>query len=383
MNPLSEELVSLFGRGVDAPLEDGAFNDLALRAFAHQFAHNRLYGAYCRARGRTPWTVASWSEIPALPTAAFKEADLTTAPEEVRVVYLTSGTSRAGEKRGRHLLPDTRLYDASLLPNFKAHLLPDRDAMPVLVCGPSARFFPNSSLGHMNSRVMEEFGAPGSGIFWDDDGPRFASLAAALARAERKGTAICLLGTAFGFVHFLDWLEREGRAFRLPPGSRIMDTGGYKGRSREVPKEQLYALYGSRLGVPRTHVVNEYGMTEMGSQFYDRVLKDWLESSEADLKSGAHTSIHQHPHPQRRKVPPPWVRVRVLDPETLEPVPDGETGLLCHFDLANLHSVMAILTDDLGVRQGDGFEILGRAARAEPRGCSLAVEELPFVQAAR
>ncbi len=359
---LREELLAVLARGVDGPLPEAEFDRLALAVFAHQYRHNPPYAAFCRARGRTPGTVSTWADIPAVPTAAFKAADLTTVPRaEVRVTYLTSGTTRGGETRGRHLLPETALYDASLEPNFRAHLLPDREAMRVLVLGPSSRYFPNSSLGHMHSRVLERFGSAGSGIFWTDEGPRFPCLHRALEKASLEGEPVCILGTAFGFVHFLDWLETEGRRPALPAGSRIMDTGGYKGRSREVPKGELYRLYGERLGVPDTHVVNEYGMTELSSQYYDGVLRDHAAGRE--------------PGP-RRKVPPPWTRVRVVDPETLAPLPEGHIGLLRHYDLANLHTVLGVQTDDLGVAAGDGFEVLGRAAGAEPRGCSLAVEEL-------
>jgi hypothetical protein len=145
-----------------------------------------------------------------------------------------------------------------------------------------------------------------------------------------------------------------------------MDTGGYKGRSRDVPKGELYRLYGERWNIPLTHVVNEYGMTELGSQFYDSTLRDWTERTEM-----RHLQISA-----RRKVPPPWVRVQVVDPETLSPLAEGATGLLRFYDLANLHTVCAVQTDDLGQQRGPGFEVLGRATGAEPRGCSLAVEEL-------
>lgn len=363
---LEEELLRLMARGIEALLPDGEFNRLALAVFAHQFKRNRPYGAYCRLRGRTPDTVARWDEIPAVPTNAFKAADLTTVPpKQVKVTYLTSGTTRGGETRGRHLLPNTRLYHASLLPNFKAHLLPDRDSIRVLVCGPSAKYFPQSSLGHMNSKVLEVFGASGSGLFWHDDGPRFSWLAKALAKAEGAGEPVCLLGTAFGFVHFLDWLHEHGKRFQLPPGSRLMDTGGYKGRSREIPKPELYALYSERLGILDSHIVNEYGMTELSSQFYDSVLRS--QQSAFSIQQSAMT---------RCKEAPPWCRVSVVDPETLTPLPQGEIGLLRFFDLANLHTVSAVQTDDLGQLRAEGFEILGRAAGAEPRGCSLAVEEL-------
>lgn len=351
-----QELLELFARGMDAPLDDPAFNRLALAVFAHQFERNLPYQAFCRGRGAVPEAVGHWMAVPALPTDAFKWADLTTVPpDRVTVRYETSGTTRAGQVRGRHLLPDTRLYDASLLPAFRSFVLPDLDRIRVLVCGPSARHFPHSSLGHMNSRVLERFGAPGSGIFWTGEGPRFSCLAAALEKAAADGEPVCILGTAFGLVHFVDWLAAAGRSFRLPGGSRIMDTGGYKGRSREVPRDELLALYEDRLGVPPARVVNEYGMTELGSQFYDQVLRN---AERGRLKAG-----------------PPWIRARVVDPETLAPLPDGEVGLLRFFDLANLHTVAAIQTDDLGVMRPGGFEVLGRAAGAEPRGCSLAVEE--------
>lgn len=362
---LVEELTELFGRGVDAALPDAEFDRLARAAFAHQFERNLPYAAFCRARGKTPETVTQWSEIPALPTAAFKEADLTTVPaEEVSVTYLTSGTARAGEKHGRHLLPDTGLYDASLAPNFRAHVLPDLERIRILIFGPSAEFFPHSSLGHMNSRAVELFGAAGSGVFWRDSGPCFEELAAALAEAEAADEPVCLLGTAFGLVHLLDWLAERERSFELPLDSRMMDTGGYKGRSREVAKGELYRLYGERFGIPLTHIVNEYGMTELGSQFYDSTLRDWVTRSDAaHLLTG-----------NRRKIPPPWVRVQVVDPESLEPLPEGSVGLLRFVDLANLHTVAAVQSDDLGVARHGGFEILGRAAGAEPRGCSLAFE---------
>lgn len=357
MTGLEAELLALFARGVDAPLPEVEFSRLALAVFAHQFARNRPYRLYCEARDKTPAAVTDWQDIPALPTDAFKWADLTTvASEHVQVRFETSGTTRSTARRGRHLLPDTRLYDASLEPTFRRFVLPDVDSMRVLICGPSAKHFPHSSLGHMNSRVLERFGAPGSGVFWTEQGLRFPCLAAALQKAEEDDAPVCILGTAFGLVHFLDGLANENRAFRLPTGSRIMDTGGYKGRSREVPKAELHRVYEERLGIPPECVVNEYGMTELGSQFYDR---------------GSETG----PHGERLKLGPPWIRAQVVHPETLAPLPNGEVGLLRFFDLANLHTVSAIQTDDLGGLHEGGFELLGRAAGAEPRGCSLAVEE--------
>jgi hypothetical protein len=359
---LPEELRALFRAGVEAPLPDERFNDLALRVFAYQFERNRPYRAYCEARGRTPDRVDHWQEIPALPTAAFKKLPLTTfPPEEAEAIFETSGTT-AGGRSGRHYMRTTALYDAALLPPFDAHVLPDGARPRMLSLGPSPRHSPRSSLGHMLGRVMAAFGGPGSAELAGERGIDLDGLARALEAAVAAAQPVCLLGTAFAFVHALESLEPA--RFPLPPGSRLMDTGGYKGRSREVPREELLRQYERLFNIPATHVISEYGMTEMSSQFYAGALNRRPTTHDNEFR------------PTALYVGPPWVRTLVVDPESLEPLTAGETGLLRHYDLANLDSVMAIQTDDLGVAHRDGFELLGRAAGAEARGCSLAVEEL-------
>ncbi|HSR42653.1 MAG TPA: hypothetical protein VLL48_10785, partial [Longimicrobiales bacterium] len=125
----------------------------------------------------------------------------------------------------------------------------------------------------------------------------------------------------------------------------------------------FYRALQDRLGVPTGRIVNEYGMTELLSQFYEPVMRDGAPEADGDPS-------------ERRHVAPPWVRTRVLDPGDLGELPPGEPGLLCHVDLANAGSVAAVLTEDMGVAVADGFRVLGRAAGAEPRGCSLAMDEL-------
>jgi hypothetical protein len=142
-----------------------------------------------------------------------------------------------------------------------------------------------------------------------------------------------------------------------------MDTGGDKGRSREYAKDELYALVTERLGVPQSHIVNMYGMTEHGTQFLDAVLRDHL----------------RHPHREgvRYKVVPPWARTRIVDPETLVDRPPGEPGLLLHVDLINRASALSVLSEDIGyATNGEGFELRGRAQGSEARGCSIALDEL-------
>ena len=130
-----------------------------------------------------------------------------------------------------------------------------------------------------------------------------------------------------------------------------METGGYKGRSREVSKRELHRLIGERFGIE--HVVNEYGMTELSTQFYD-------ERPGSDIKDV-----------------PAWARVLIIDPVTGKEAATGERGMIRVFDLANLWSSLCVQTEDLGVAHEAGkFEVLGRAAGAEVRGCSLNAETL-------
>jgi hypothetical protein len=193
------------------------------------------------------------------------------------------------------------------------------------------------------------------------DGAWTLNAEAALGRlraASRTGHPLLLLGTAFSFVHLLDYLVEQDLRFELPPGSCVLETGGYKGRSRSLPKPALHALISERLGIPPDHIICEYGMSELSSQAYDSAIP---------LSRNTQHATRNRPLFHF----PPWARVQIISPETGCEVAEGETGLIRVFDLANVYSVMAIQTEDLGIRRGDGFALAGRAVRAEPRGCSL------------
>ncbi|HEX9886629.1 MAG TPA: hypothetical protein VGA70_09080 [Longimicrobiales bacterium] len=360
---LVRDLTALFARGVGQPLGDDAFDGWARRVFQYQVETNPVYGRFAEGRGRTPGTVTHWTEIPAVPTTAFKHFRLLSAdPARVERTFLTSGTSRGAASRGQHAVPSFGLYRASLVPNFAAHLLPDGARLPLVSLVPHPREAPESSLSAMVGVVEEDLAAPGGGWFVDPEGGLDAEgLVACLEALATEGHPVLLVGTAFAFVHWLDALVAEGRRVRLAEGSRIMETGGFKGRSRSVPRRELYGAMSDRTGVDPRRIVNEYGMTELLSQFYEPVLATPAPPGAGD---------------GRRHLAPPWVRTRVLDPRTLDAVPEGEPGILCHLDLANAGSVAAVLTEDRGVQVGDGFLVLGRQEGAEPRGCSLALDEL-------
>ena len=332
----------------------GQFENTALDVYVYQFERNQPYRRFCRSLGKTPDSVKQWSEIPALPTAAFKEAILTTAPPHH--VFETSGTT-GKTKRGCHYLPELALYQAAWVGPFQTHVLPDTDRARILSLIPGSSSLPRSSLSFMASEILDRFGSEESGVFMDLGGLDRSGLDTAVQKAVSAGEPVLILGTAFALVEWLDTLSASGNACALPAGSRIMDTGGFKARSREVTRSELHDLYRSCLGVPESHVVGEYGMTELCSQFYERTLLD----------SGTRTGTY---------FGPPWTRTLVLDPGTLQPVGPGEAGLLAHWDLANAWSVLAVLTEDLGLQEGDGFRVLGRAGGAELRGCSLTTETI-------
>ncbi|HEY7768629.1 hypothetical protein [Longimicrobium sp.] len=358
---LHAELLSRISMGPGTAMDDGEFDRLARAVFAHQYACNQPYRLFCDRRGATPDSISHWGDIPAVPTDAFKAAALVCgdAGVEMAAVFRTSGTTAGPERRGTHHVPDLALYDAALRAGFAAHLLPDGARPRVISLVPPPSALPDSSLSHMAGAVMADFGSEGSGWFVSPDGGiDHVGLGDALHAAERDGEPVCIVGTAFAFVHWLDALREAGTRHRLPPGSRLMDTGGFKGRSREVTRQELYAGFDELLGIPYAWCVNEYGMTEMSSQFYDGVAGAALPPSE------------------RLHVGPAWVRTQATDPETLKPLPHGETGVLRHVDLANLHSVAAIQTADLGITSPEGFRVLGRARGAEARGCSIAMDDL-------
>jgi hypothetical protein len=355
---LRAELLARFRRGVDHPFDASAFNELALAAFSMQFEADDTYRAYCGRRGVEPATVEDWRRIPAVPARAFKDLVFASGPRGARsAVFATSGTGAGPARRGRHHVPDLDLYDASAAATLRHFLLPDVDACRVLSLIPPPDELPDSSLSYMAGLAHERFGAAGSGWFMSSSGGLASRrLAVALEDARAAAEPVCLLGTSLAFAAWLEELGAAGTRFRLPDGSRLMDTGGAKGRKRALDAAALRSGYAAALGIPDYRCVNEYGMTELCSQYYDRCLRRGVREPR-DLKASA-----------------PWLACVAADPDTLEPLPEGAIGVLRHVDLANLGSVVAVQTEDRGRVVDGAVELLGRTPGAEPRGCSLALE---------
>ncbi|HSP97239.1 MAG TPA: long-chain fatty acid--CoA ligase [Candidatus Dormibacteraeota bacterium] len=347
MEPLYERVLAF----IADPAAD-RFEDLALAIFAHQFAHCGAYRDFARRRGASPEMVTDWRDVPAVPIVAFRLVDLICGvPQRI---FRSSGTTQGAANRSRHLLPDLRLYRASALAGLRRFLFPDVTRMRAVSLIPTPAELPDSSLAQMVAWALETFAADGA-YAARADGLDLDRLVAALEASERDGQPLAILATSGALIRALDALRERGRAFRLPHGSRLMDTGGDKGAPRHLSRNGLLHAVWSAFAIPGYFVVNEYGMAELSSQYYD--------SSLADRVAGHHAP--------RRKLGPHWARARLLDPTTLAPAAPGEVGLLCHVDLANAGSAMAILSEDLAVAVDDGFALRGRAPGAEERGCSL------------
>ncbi|MEO5804065.1 MAG: hypothetical protein ABIR24_11090, partial [Verrucomicrobiota bacterium] len=239
---------------------------------------------------------------------------------------------------------------------------------------PSPALTPNSSLVHMFETVRRELGSRDSLFTGKLDEQKSWSLDIeqtlfALRKSMCANRPVAILGTAFSFVHLLDHFAANNIRYRLAEGSRVLETGGYKGRSRTLPKAELHQLITKHLGIPASHIVCEYGMSELSSQAYDSQIPA---TDEHGLNTDSETKNSKLRIQNSRTFHfPSWARVQIISPETGKEVSEGETGLLRIFDLANVYSVLAIQTEDLGIRRGDSFELLGRASLAEPRGCSL------------
>jgi hypothetical protein len=336
--------------------DEREFERLALALFAYQYANNAPYQRLCEQRGLRPANVVRWQEIPAVSAASFADARLACfPPERTKVSFYSSGTTRAGGAHSVHELENTALYDASLLRHFRTCVLPDRDSIRMLMLSPRFEDAPHSSLAYMLSKVYERH-AQGRGFFIQGD----ALDAEGLSRAMRDShEPVLVFGTAFAFVHFLDACAARGERFSLPPGSRVIETGGFKGTARSVGRDEFYAALTRTFNVPVAHCIAEYGMCELGSQWYDASLADALggRSSRGQLKVGPH-----------------WARTTVVDPVTARPVAHSEQGLLQVLDLSNRGSVAAVLTGDLVVACDGGVRLLGRSPAAPPKGCSITID---------
>jgi len=315
--------------------EPPAFEELALEAFHFQAQRNPVYREFLQALQRDPREIKSLGQVPFLPVEQFKTQRVICEGCEPQVVFSSSGTT--GHTTSQHFVADVALYEESFRRAFR-FFYNDPQGYCILALLPSYLERSGSSLVHMADRLIRESQHPESGFYLHD----YAELAQKLRRLNDTGQPTLLLGVTYAL---LDLAEQFPQAL---PHTIIMETGGMKGKRKEIVREELHAVLKNAFAVP--HIHSEYGMTELLSQAYSKG--------------------------EGKFFCPPWMRVRVRDVnDPFSCLPEGRTGGLNIIDLANLYSCSFIAVSDLGRSSGDGsFEVLGRFDNSDIRGCNLLVE---------
>jgi hypothetical protein len=346
-------------------LRDEVFNEFALNLFHLQLEENSAYRQFVEGAGASVTRIDHWTRIPAAPTSGFKEFDFSClALGERKRVFYSSGTTSQTPSRHFHNELSFRVYEDSLYAWFDAQVLKHMGPGgpgACLVLTPASAEAPTSSLIHMFDVIQRRLRCPftrftarvNPDASWQVEPEATVE---ALREIVTAGQPALVLGTAFSFVHLLDYLGERKLRIQLPPDSVVMETGGYKGRSRTVPKPELHAQIKRCLGIHSTGLVSEYGMSELSSQAYERA---------------GESAFSKLPASRGGFRFPPWARMQVISSETGKEQKPGEPGLIRVYDLANTFSVMAVQTEDLAVSRGGGFELIGRASGVESRGCSL------------
>lgn len=348
--------------------EGDSFDRIALDIAQYQLAYAPGFRRLVELRGHG---FASVDEIPAVPTEAFRLARVATHSYEADAArFMTSGTTGA---RGTHVMRTTATYRALALAwGYRGLAASFGGPRVVVALAPPPGSTPTSSLGFMMQLFMEAWDgralvvnphgasfdvlAPGRWLA-SSSGVDIAGLRRAALVAQERQEPLLVLGTAFALQSLVDGLA--GSKLPAPKRTIVMQTGGFKGRTRTLSPRKLVAAVARSFRIPKEHVVGEYGMTELTSQLYEGVLPD------GPLRG-----------PPQVYLPPPWLRVTPVDPATLRPVRAGEVGIARFVDLGNVDSAVAVVTQDLVRWRDGGVELLGRRPRAVPRGCSLATELL-------
>jgi len=312
------------------------FSHCALEIFNYQFAGNAVYREFIQSLGKEPSLIRTVDEIPFLPIELFRNHRIVTGDDPVEMIFESSGTT--GVITGKHFITDHSLYEESFLRSFRLFYgEPEEFLIAALL--PSYTEREGSSLVYMADNLIRISKNPGSGFYRDNT----EELIKRIAVARKKVQKILLLGVSFAL---LDLAEEQSPDLS---GVIIMETGGMKGRRKELTRLELHSIFREKFNVSSIH--SEYGMTELLSQAYSK----------------GNGLFHS----------PPWMKILIRDPQdplSLESE-QGKTGGINIIDLANINSCSFIATGDLGKLHKDGsFEVLGRFDNSDIRGCNLLIE---------
>ena len=313
---------------------DADFVQAALQTFGYQYQHNQVYQRFCTLLGRTPDKVRQLTDIPFLPIEFFKSEAVYCGNERPTTVFTSSGTT--GSQTSRHYVKDLAVYQQSFRQGF-ADFYGNIEEYTVLALLPSYLERTGSSLITMVADLIERSGSADSGFYLNE----YDLLAEKLTSLDRSGRKVLLIGVSFALLDLV-----ETHRFQLK-NTIVMETGGMKGRRKELIREELHAILCEGFGVE--HIHSEYGMTELLSQAYS-------------AGSGLYESVR-------------WLKVLIRDTnDALSYQRPLKTGGINLIDLANIHSCSFIATQDLGRLHPNGkFEVLGRFDNADIRGCNLLI----------
>ena len=310
------------------------FDKLALKTFRYQHENNVVYRNFCDFLAVNPAEIKQVKEIPFLPIQFFKSHDVLSSNSQIKETFTSSGTT--GSITSRHLVTDVNFYEQSYRQAF-AQFYGNIEDYVVLALLPSYLDREGSSLIYMVSDLIQLSNNCNSGFYLNN----YSELIQKLISIDKSGQNVLLIGVTYALLDLV-----EIQKFDLQH-TIIMETGGMKGRRREMIREELHEILCSGFGVPTIH--SEYGMTELLSQAYS-------------LGNGIFEC-------------PSWMQIFTRDTEdALSYIETEKTGGINVIDLANLNSCSFIATQDLGKLHGDGtFEILGRFDNSDIRGCNLMV----------
>lgn len=312
---------------------DADFEASALRIFRFQYDNNTVYQSYCQHLNIEKDAVKSLSDIPFLPISFFKTHEVTTTSFTPALTFRSSGTT--GMQHSRHLIKDALLYRQSLLNSFQ-HYYGNPSEYTFLALLPNYLEQKNSSLIYMMETLMQQSGAKDNGYFLYNHEDLYQKL----IQLRDNQQKVILWGVTFALLDFAEHYQIDF------PQLIVFETGGMKGRRKEMVKEELYDILRNAFGVADIH--SEYGMCELLSQAYS--------------KGGNLFTT------------PPWMRLRLRnEKDPLDGTDTVSTGVINVIDLANIYSCSFIATEDLGRRHPQGIEILGRLDHSQLRGCNLMV----------
>lgn len=310
------------------------FESMALDVFRFQLRNNSVYKEFCHYLGKTESNVKELKQIPFLPIDFFKSKKVVATKDQEQIVFSSSGTT--GQVTSKHYVTQLKLYEQSFTKGFD-HFYGNVSQYCILALLPSYLERSGSSLIYMVNDLIEKSNHADSGFYLKD----IDALVETLTRLDNQGEKIMLIGVSFALM---DLVEKHSLQLN---NTLIMETGGMKGRRKELIREELHDILKKGFGVTEIH--SEYGMTELLSQAYSK-------------GNGVFKT-------------PPWMQVLIRDTEDpLSYLPDGKTGGINVIDLANINSCSFIATQDLGKKSKDrSFEILGRFDHSDIRGCNLMV----------